>query len=137
MKLEGFQYATPLDVNMGYYHIRIIHNTINSCTTIILWGKYCHKSLPVGVAKYWDIFKQNMNDSFNKFEFIHAYIDEILILIKRYWTDHVQKLEITPNKLKEKWLKCNFEKWLFGQTEMEYLGFWVTRDGVRNLNRKI
>ena len=23
LKLEGFQYSTPLDLNMGYYHIRL------------------------------------------------------------------------------------------------------------------
>ena len=71
-----------------------------------------------------------MNDSFHGFEFIRACIDEFLILTKGYWTDHVQKLESTLTKLKEKGLKCNIEKSLFGQAKMEYLGLWVTRDGV-------
>ena len=29
------------------------------------------------------------------------------------------------------------EKSFFGQTEMENLSFWVTRDGVKPINRKI
>ena len=41
------------------------------------------------------------------------------------------------NKLKEKGLKCDIEKSFLGQTEMEYLVFWVTRDGVKPINRKI
>ena len=41
------------------------------------------------------------------------------------------------NKLKEKGLKCNIEMFFFGQTEMEYLSFWVTRNGVKPINRKI
>ena len=41
------------------------------------------------------------------------------------------------NKLKGKGLKCNIEKSLFGQTKMEYLGFWVTQDGVKHINIKI
>ena len=61
----------------------------------------------------------------------------MLILTKGDWTDHIQKLESTLNKLKEKGLKCNIEKYFFGQTEMEYLGFWVTCDGVKPINRKI
>ena len=52
-------------------------------------------------------------------------------------TDHVHKLELTLNKLKESGLKCNIEDYLFGQTEMEYLGFWVTRDVVKLINAKI
>ena len=38
--------------------------------------------------------------------------------------------------MKGKGLKCNIEKSLFGQTKMEYLGFWVTRDGIKPINRK-
>ena len=34
-------------------------------------------------------------------------------------------------------LKCNIERSFFGQTEMEYLDFWVTRDDVRPINRNI
>ena len=33
-----------------------------------------------------------MNDLYHGFEFICAYIDELLVLTKRNWTDHVQKL---------------------------------------------
>ena len=40
LKFKGFQYATPLDLNMGYYHIQLSENASNLCTTIILWGKY-------------------------------------------------------------------------------------------------
>ena len=78
-----------------------------------------------------------MNDLFHGFEFICAYIDNILILTKGYWTDHIQKMELTLNKLKEKELKCNIEKSFFEQTEIKYLGFWVTRDSVRPINIKI
>ena len=35
LKLEGFQYATSLDLNMGYYHIQIIENASNLCTIIL------------------------------------------------------------------------------------------------------
>ena len=68
---------------------------------ILLWGKYQYKCLPMEVANSPDILKQKMNDLFHGFEFIRAYIDDILILTKGYWRDHIQKLELTPNKLKE------------------------------------
>ena len=61
----------------------------------------------------------------------------LLILTKGYCTYHIQKLELTLNKLKEKGLICNIEKSFFGKTEMEYFSFWVTRDGVKLINRKI
>ena len=39
--------------------------------------------------------------------------------------------------MKEKGVKYNIENSLFGKTETKYLGFWVTRDGVKPINRKI
>ena len=39
--------------------------------------------------------------------------------------------------MKKKGLKCNIEKSFFIKTEMEYSGFWVTRDGVKLIIREI
>ena len=75
-----------------------------------------------------------MNNLFHGFEFIRVYIYDLLILTKIDWTDHVQKLELTLNKLKVKGLKCNIENSFFGKTEMEYFGFWVTRNSIKPIN---
>ena len=64
-------------------------------------------------------------------------MDDILILTKVDWKNHIQKLELMLNKLKEKVLKCNIENYFFEKNEMEYLGFWVTRNGFNTINRKI
>ena len=93
--------------------------------------------LPMGVSNSPEIFQKKMNDLFHGFEFIRAYIDDILILAKGDWTDYIQKLELTLNKLKGKRIKCNIDRSFFGKTEMEYLGFQVTRDGVKPINKKI
>ena len=39
-----------LDLNMGYYHIRIREQASNICTIILLWGKYNYKRLQMGVC---------------------------------------------------------------------------------------
>ena len=46
----------------------------------------------MGVANPPEIFHKNMNDLFYGFLFIYAYINAVLVLTKRYWTDNVQKL---------------------------------------------
>ena len=82
LKLEVFQYDTPLDSNMQYYHIQPRNNSSNLCTIIIPRGKYRYKHLPMGSANLPDIFQQKMKDLFHGFEFIRAYIDSILVLTK-------------------------------------------------------
>ena len=78
LKLEGFQYATSIDSNMGFYHIRLS----NVCTIIFHWGKCQYKRSSMGVANSREIFQHKMNDLFHGFEFIRVYIDYLLILTK-------------------------------------------------------
>ena len=40
LKLEGFKYTTSLDLNMGYYHIRLSKKSRNIYIIIPPWGKY-------------------------------------------------------------------------------------------------
>ena len=82
LKSEGFQYTTPLDLNIGYYHIRLRKNESNLCTLILPWGKYQYKRLLMRVANFPEIFQQKVNELFHGFEFIRAYIDDLLVLTK-------------------------------------------------------
>jgi hypothetical protein len=47
--MEGFTYATALDLNMGYYHNKLDADAQKLCTTIFSWGKYKYKRLPMGI----------------------------------------------------------------------------------------
>ena len=89
LELEGFQYATSLYLNMGYYHIRLSKNASNLCMIILPWVKYCYNRLPIGVANSPEIFDQKMNDLFHGFEFILEDIYDLLILTKVDCTDHL------------------------------------------------
>ena len=54
-KSEGFKYATSLDLNMGYYNIRLSENVSNLCTIILPWGEYRYKRLSMEIANSPDI----------------------------------------------------------------------------------
>ena len=92
LKLEGFKYATSLDLNMGYYHIRFSTDASNICTSILPWGKYKYKILTMGVCNSLDIFQGKTNKLFQGFEYIYVYLDDISVLTTRDWTDHLTKL---------------------------------------------
>ena len=63
-ELEGFTYATALDLNMGYYTIRLDPDASKMCTIILPWGKYSYLRLPMGVACSSDIFQAKMSHHF-------------------------------------------------------------------------
>lgn len=54
--LEGFTFATSLDLNMGYYHILLTPNASSICTIVLPWGKYEYLKLPQGLCSSPDIF---------------------------------------------------------------------------------
>jgi hypothetical protein len=59
-EIEGFSYATALDLNMGYYTIRLDPDASKICTVIFPWGKYSYKRLPMGIAGSPDIFQEKI-----------------------------------------------------------------------------
>ena len=122
---------------MGYYHICLGEQASNLCTIILPWAKCRYKRLPMGVSNSPDIFQEKINEMFCGFEFIQAYTNDMLIITKGDWSDHLEKLELTLQKLKDNGLKCNIEKSFFGKTETEYLGFWMTRTGIQPINNKV
>ena len=89
---------------MGYYHILIDEDASNLCMSIIIWGKYCYNCITMGVHNSPEMFQIKINDLFQTFGFIHSCIDGPFMLTKGYCADHVNKLELTLNKLKKSYL---------------------------------
>jgi hypothetical protein len=78
-KLSGFKYATAIDLSMGYDHIPLDLEAHKLCTTILPWGKYQYKRLPLGVKTSPDIFQRIMYDLLGDIPNIQVYLDDIII----------------------------------------------------------
>ena len=91
--LEGFQYATSLDLNMGYYHIRLSEESLNMCTIVTEFGKFCYKRLPMGVSCSPDIFQAKIYELLGDIEGTKAYIDDILVIKKGTYDEHLKQLD--------------------------------------------
>ena len=74
---------------------------------------------------------------FHGFDFTQSYIDDLLLITKGDWSDHLENLELTLQKLQGNGIHCNIEKSFFGQTDNEYLDFWVTWPGIRLIDKKV
>ncbi len=76
-ELEGFTYATALDLNMGSYTIRLDQMASEMCTIIFPWGKYSYKRLPMGFGGSADIFQAQIMDLMASLEFVRAYMHDL------------------------------------------------------------
>ncbi len=90
-ELEGFTYATALDLNMGYYTIRLDPTASKMFTIIFPWGKYSYKRLPMGFGGSADIFQAQIMDLMASLKFVQAYTDDLLIITRGILDDHLKK----------------------------------------------
>jgi hypothetical protein len=53
--MEGFTFASALDLNMGYHHIKLDADAQKLCTIVFPWhiGKYKYKRLPMVIKIAW------------------------------------------------------------------------------------
>jgi hypothetical protein len=88
-KIKGFSYATALDLNMGYYTIRLDPDASKICTIVFSWGKYSYKRLPMGVAGSPHIFQGKMLELMESLEYVRVYLDDLLYISKLSLEDHL------------------------------------------------
>jgi hypothetical protein len=122
---------------MGYYTIRLDPDASRICTVIFPWGKYSYKRLPMGIAGSPDIFKSKMSELMEDLECVQAYLDDLLCISRSSLEDHLEKLEEVLRHLRDAGLKVNAEKLTFCAFEIEYLGYILTRDGIKPQSNKV
>jgi hypothetical protein len=88
-KLEGFTYAMALDLNMGYYTIRLDPMAVEMRTIIFWFGKYSYLRLPMGMSGSGDIFQAEMMDLMEALEYVQAYVDDLLCITRGTLEDHL------------------------------------------------
>ncbi len=112
-ELEGFSFATTLDLNMGYHTIRLDPDASKICTITFPWGKYSYNQLLMGIAGSPDIFQGKMLELMESLEFVQAYLDDLLRISKGSLEDHLENLEEALRQLCKMGLKVNAEKSTF------------------------
>jgi hypothetical protein len=122
---------------MDYYTIRLDPYASKIGTIIFPWGKYSYKRLPFCIAGSCDIFQSKMLELVESLEYVQAYLDDLLCILRSSLKDHLKKLEEVLRRLRKAGLKVNAEKSTFCALEIEYLGYILTRDGIKPQSIKV
>jgi hypothetical protein len=107
------------------------------CTIIFLWEKYSYKRLPMGFGGSADIFQAQIMNLMTSLKFVQAYMDDLLIITRRTLDEHLQRMETVLTRLCDAILKVNAAKSLFCAHEIEYLGYILTREGIKPQPMKV
>jgi RNase H-like domain found in reverse transcriptase/Reverse transcriptase (RNA-dependent DNA polymerase) len=91
----------------------------------------------MGVNVAPNIFQSTMMEILGDLEFVRVYMNDILIVSNGTFTDHMQKLEKVLKRLKDKGFHANVHECYFAKGELEYLGYWLTRQGIQPQPKKV
>jgi Reverse transcriptase (RNA-dependent DNA polymerase) len=91
----------------------------------------------MGLCILPDIFQEKMSELMEGLDFVRTYIDDLLVITKESIDDHLEKLDLVLEQLGNAGLKVNGNKSFFARTELEYLGYWITRNGIKPLPDKV
>jgi hypothetical protein len=85
-----------------------------------------------------NIFQQKISDLMEGLEdFIRAYLDDILVISKGSYKDHLQKVAEVLKCLQAAGLQVNISKSKIAVQELEYLGCWLTPQGIHPMSNKV
>jgi putative transposase len=91
----------------------------------------------MGLCNSPDIFQERMYEIFSDLEYVCVYIDDLLVTSCSTFEEHLQRLELVFSQLSEAGLKVNVNKSHFAVSEIEYLGYWITRNGIQPVPKKV
>ena len=136
-QLEGFQYATELYPNMGYYTIKLSPACQYMTTIVTEFEKFKYNRLPLGMWASENIFHAKVDELLGNIEAVKTYIDDILVLGKDSFEKYIEQLRIIFGRLRAAGLKVNAPKCSIGLDEIPYLVYGITREGIKPNPKKV
>ena len=122
---------------MGYYAIPLSVKSKKYCVISLPWGLYQYNMLPMEILVAADIFKEAMGGLFLDLESVIVYIDDIIILGNSSLVDYLNDVAEVLKRLSNKGMQINSTKASWSVSEVDYLYFTITREGIKPQRKKV
>lgn len=132
---NGEQYS-KIDLQLAYMQFPVDEDTSKLLSWNTHRGLYAVHRLPFGITSAGSIFQKEMENLFKGMEGVQPFLDDILITGPTT-QDHLQRLEEVFKKLEEVGLTVCPDKCVFFKDEVEYLGFKISKEGLRKTDSKM
>ncbi|KAH6591102.1 hypothetical protein BASA50_009103 [Batrachochytrium salamandrivorans] len=130
--LSSGKVFTTLDLRGAYNLLRIKDGDEQKTSFITKYGQFEFLVMPFGLANAPAQFQRMMNSLFQDMisKFVLVYLDDIVIYSDNL-VDHKTHVRSVLRILSDNRLFCKPEKCHFYQTEIRYLGYTISSNGIR------
>ncbi|GBG64369.1 hypothetical protein CBR_g41570 [Chara braunii] len=137
-RLGGVKYFSKLDLKSGYHNIEIQPRDRYKTAFKTRYGHFEWIVMPFGLTNAPTTFQAAMTTEFRNLldRSVLIYLDDILVY-SRSLDEHLEHLRAVLERLRIAKYKANRDKCEFAQQELEYLGHYVTPQGIRPLVDKL
>ena len=137
-RLEGARFFSKLDLRDGYYNLRMAADDIHKTAFKCRYGHFEFTVVPFGLTNAPGVFSSFMNHILRDVLdiFVISYLDDILIFSKTE-AEHQQHVTAVLDILKSHQLCLKASKCALFQTQVEFCGHFVGRNGLAITPSKI
>jgi RNase H-like domain found in reverse transcriptase/Reverse transcriptase (RNA-dependent DNA polymerase)/Integrase zinc binding domain/Retroviral aspartyl protease len=131
-QLSGASVFSSLDLQQGYYQIRIPEADVPKTAFMTHIGQFEYKVLCMGLTNAPATFQETMNGVFGDRigRFVLVYLDDILVFSKTP-EEHVEHLREVLELLRKHEFRAKLSKCEFNKAELKFLGHIISREGLR------
>jgi hypothetical protein len=137
-RLHGASIFTKLDLQSGYWQIRIAEEDIPKTAFHTRYGHYEWRVMPFGLTNAPETFQALMNNVLRPFldDFVIVYLDNILIYFKTS-EEHLVHVDNVLTALRKARLDAGLDKCAFAMREVAFLGHIVSGEGIKVDPKKV